>query len=299
MSDLDRQPKPDSDDNEIESPVDGPMPNWMRAATSTSKSSFEEDKAPDWLRAIRAGKNVPVEDEPLPATGPSSAEEDYSDDDGMSDLERLLAEEGIDLNTVAEERPAGSEGMSAKDWLISTSEDDLVRKRLLGDEPPVEEPEPPMVEDDKMVVSEDLPDWLQEEVLAGFEGGLRASVSPGYEVEGENDKMVVADDLPDWLREVEDSVPAPAEPGSSVTEPEPLADDKMVVAGDLPDWLREEEEVETPAEDDKLVVTADLPDWLQEPSDQEMITEETGYEATPAGHVQPPAEETLDRKSVV
>jgi hypothetical protein len=75
--------------------------------------------------------------------GVSSASESSTDNDsGMSDLERLLAEEGINLGTVEEDRPAGSEGMSAKNWMISTSTETLVRKKL--DTELTEETPPPV-----------------------------------------------------------------------------------------------------------------------------------------------------------
>src|SRR5690606_32187272 len=102
----------------------------------------------------------------------------------------------------AEERPAGAENMSAKDWLISTSDDDLVRKRL-------------------------DPETLD----------LSTSDVPVAKVEPEDDKMVAMDDLPDWLQESDDDevdeIPAVA---ASVTGPE---DDKMVAMDDLPDWLQD------------------------------------------------------------
>src|SRR3712207_7063481 len=42
----------------------------------------------------------------------------------------LFRSEGIDLGSVAEERPEGAEGMSARDWMISTSDDEMIRKRV-------------------------------------------------------------------------------------------------------------------------------------------------------------------------
>ncbi|MDX1523164.1 MAG: hypothetical protein R3264_16175, partial [Anaerolineae bacterium] len=109
---------PDNDSNnnedEIESPAEGPPPDWMKAATSAGESGFSEEKAPDWLKSIRAGKGSEPskKDDTGDEDSPAAAE-------GLSDLERLLAEEGIDLGAVAEERPEGAENMSAKEWLIS------------------------------------------------------------------------------------------------------------------------------------------------------------------------------------
>lgn len=52
----------------------------------------------------------------------------------LSDLERLLAEEGIDLNSVADAPPAEAQGMSAKEWLIASSDDELIRKGVRLDD---------------------------------------------------------------------------------------------------------------------------------------------------------------------
>ncbi len=241
----------------------------------------------------------------------------------MSDLERLLAEEGIDLGAVEEERPEGSEGISARDWMISTSDDEMIRNKIGAepiDEPPAPTPEPASTpepvpapapepvaasEDDKMVVEDDLPDWLRETE--------DESPPPPEPVAADgDDKMVVEDDLPDWLREDEDETPPVVElPPESTPEPptapeptpaptpQPVAvdeDDKMVMENDLPDWLREDEDetflteelppepapeslaatkpslAPEPAviaeEDDKMVVEDDLPDWLREDEDE-------------------------------
>lgn len=56
------------------------------------------------------------------------------DEGALSDLERLLAEEGIDLHAVADEPPAEARGMSAKEWLIASSDDELIRKGVRLDE---------------------------------------------------------------------------------------------------------------------------------------------------------------------
>ena len=281
----------DSDNDEIESPVDGPPPDWMRAATS-SGSDFSEDAAPDWLKSIRSGKSTsddPAADMEDSVSDLATADDDDDDDDSMSDLERLLAEEGIDLGTVAEERPAGSEGMSAKDWLISTSDDDLVRKRLDDDlitEFPVaehisnlEETAPSLEEtspspepitatlDSSAVAEDDLPDWLQETTEE------EDAITFGIDSDDE--------DLPDWLQETaedEDALPIAEDMGAAESD-----SDMMVVEDDLPDWLQEVEEdedsafIETaptgssePAGLAEAAVTEDdLPDWLREVEEAE------------------------------
>jgi hypothetical protein len=367
--------KNDPSENEIESPVDGPIPDWMRMATASSSSpSLTEETTPDWLKAIQSGKS-PSKSEPAPepaetedsyagmsdlerllaeegidlgsvaeerpsgASGmsvrdwmistsedemirkkvgaepleeeeealipePAETEDSYA---GMSDLERLLAEEGIDLGSVAEERPSGASGMSVRDWMISTSEDEMIRKKV-GAEPLEEEeealiPEEPIPaaqpvqakEDDKMVVEEDLPDWLREVDLEEETSAVPApTTASGYD-----DKIVAEEDLPDWLRDTEEE-PTPIEFGGDEGLPDWLRDteeeeaeapvgaaiseagsedDKMIVEDDLPDWLRDVEEepasVSEPvaavtAKDDKLVVEEDLPDWLRDVEEESL-----------------------------
>src|SRR5688572_19309818 len=110
MDNLNKKPEDDTPGDEIESPVDGPTPDWMRLATSAgSDSSLTEENTPAWLKSIRAGQSLakdPKSTEAKPATEPPATQ--AAADDTMSDLERLLAEEGIDLSSVAEDRPEGS-----------------------------------------------------------------------------------------------------------------------------------------------------------------------------------------------
>jgi hypothetical protein len=117
MSNLFDEDPEEQNAGEIESPADGPPPDWMRTATSaTGGSSFNEDNAPDWLKNIRAGKegrqapeaSQADEDasEGEPAT--NASEDETGAESELSDLERLLAEEGIDLTGVGDERPEGS-----------------------------------------------------------------------------------------------------------------------------------------------------------------------------------------------
>ncbi|GAB4427590.1 MAG: hypothetical protein Kow0031_07650 [Anaerolineae bacterium] len=310
--------------------MDGPTPDWMKMATASSNQpTLTEENTPDWLKDIQGGRTVasesttpaPAEDDemsdlerllaeegidlnsveddvPPEAAGmsardwmiatsddevirkrigdstfgiePAAAEPalDGGDDDpfaGMSDLERLLAEEGVDLSSVEDDVPPEAAGMSARDWMISTSDDEMIRKRIgatsfgeqepeaaLGAETP--EPEAPAGAD------EDLPDWLQE-----------IQDEPELEVA---EALVVEDDLPDWLQDEDETaeVIAAAE------------DDMMVVEEDLPDWLQDVEEAEptfepalaSTAEDDKMVVEEDLPDWLRDVAEDEVVAEAAG-----------------------
>ncbi|MCB0194976.1 MAG: hypothetical protein KDJ65_23705 [Anaerolineae bacterium] len=305
MSDSDKK-KPS--ENDIESPVDGPTPDWMKMATSSNSApSLTEENTPDWLKDIRSGKSSAGSDTSTETSDETSSE--------MSDLERLLAEEGIDLGTVAEERPEGSEGMSARDWMISTSDDELIRRRIGGDDITTEEPAPavavsePVAETPSESSGEmsDLERLLAEE---GIDLGTVAEDRPeGSEGMSARDWMISTSD-DELIRrriggdDVTTEEPAPAPTPAAVTpepQPEPavptpaaeteIDDDKMVVEEDLPDWLREIDEdddsgfgeIPTFDNDDKLVDEEGLPDWLQdieESDDTELAIDTTAGTAS-------------------
>jgi hypothetical protein len=293
-----------------------------------------EENTPAWLKSIRAGQGVTQEKKPAEPTPPPLAQPAAQADEGLSDLERLLAEEGIDLGSVAEERPEGSSGMSARDWLISTSSEEIIRNKLgatpLAEEPPVlpsPSPAPAPASDKGMsdwerllaeegidlgAVDEERPegsggmsarDWLiatsSEEIIRnklGAQPPAEEAPAPLPSASFSDDKMVVESDLPDWLQEIADDV-AEAEASEMnwpVSEPElpvssPVAakeDDMLVVAEELPDWLQEmaddsplapmsEPLTSLPSadalipEEDKMVVEEDLPDWLRDIADDE------------------------------
>lgn len=305
----------DSGKAEIESPTDGPPPDWMRVVASGSHTSLKEEDTPDWLKDIRAGKGKAKENDvndSQPAASPDTGSE------GLSDWERLLAEEGIDLSTVSEERPQGAEGMSARDWLIASSDDEMIRNRI-GSEPPAappaEEPKPaPVAAEHDRIVEEDLPDWLRDEEQLEEEI-TPAAVKPGLPVaaqEEEEEGLIVEAELPDWLQEFseesEEPVPAEPVPAEPVRRPGtgPLAlrdQDKMVVEEDLPDWLREvADEIEAepvlaenlseasmaglPISDYGTPDDEDLPDWLREAAAEE---EAEAPEVEPAAAAAPAA----------
>jgi hypothetical protein len=217
MSDLSEIPENNSGEPEIESPVDGPTPDWMKAATSGGDSSLDETNVPDWLQSIRSGDEISAESgsQASVASEPASPEASAGEDDSMSDLERLLAEEGIDLSTVDEERPDEAEGMSARDFLISTSDDELVRKKLDSElmdvepspaPPPEPEPEPPTAPPAPESAPEPAPPAPTPEPTpepvpeAPASEPIPPAPVPVGAVDDDDDKMVVEEDLPDWLR---------------------------------------------------------------------------------------------------
>lgn len=284
MSNVDVPHDKDSDGNEVESPVDGPTPDWMRMATSASNEpSLTEENTPDWLREIQSG-----------STTPSGAKKSAAADDEMSDLERLLAEEGIDLNSVEDDIPAEAAGMSARDWMIATSDDEVIRKRI-GDtsfemeQPTAKAPFEEEDEDDPFAGMSDLERLLAEEGvdLSSIEDDIPAEArgmsARDWMISTSDDEMIrkrigatsfgepeppaakspappeeePGDILPDWLQEMED-------------EPElDLAAEAVRFDDDLPDWLREEagETEVVLADDDTMIVEEELPDWLQDVED--------------------------------
>jgi hypothetical protein len=293
MSNVDVPPNNDSANNEIDDPVDGPTPDWMKMATSSgSEPSLTDDNMPDWLKDIKTG----VADSP---------EESSSKNDdafgGMSDLERLLAEEGIDLSNVDDDVPPEAAGMSARDWMISTSDDEMIRKRIGSD--PLEESSPVVAEPqadpepvastaddpyegmsdlerllaeegvDLNTVAEERPpeaegmsarDWMistsEDEMIRKWVSSDSIEESPPATAEEPADEEA---ELPDWLQGVEDEVIMEDSATAST-----MADDKMVVEDDLPDWLQQDSDdafdLPVGEEDDKIVVADGLPDWLQE-----------------------------------
>jgi hypothetical protein len=348
-------PPEDKSNEEVESPVDGPTPDWMRLATSASSGpSLTEENMPAWLKSIKAGKGL-TKDEPQPAQSQPDSEpsaDEASSSDTISDLERLLAEEGIDLSSVSEERPEGSENMSARDWLISTSSDEIIRNKLetkpVEEAPPEETPVPtpvtaqapssppaPIESDseaaselerflaeegiDLSSVQEERPegsenmsarDWLiatsSDEIIRNkleTEPVAEAPApAPQPSTSDSDDKIVVAEDLPDWLRDIGDET-VEAKPSPSFESPMAAAeDDQFLAKSELPDWLQEiAEESTTPVvadmaepasdsslfSDDKIGTEEGLPDWLREIADE--APQATAAEPTPSGPTEPPS----------
>lgn len=308
MDDVNKKPEDEAESDKIESPVDGPTPDWMRLATSAggSGSSLTEENTPAWLKSIRAGQGGTSGKKQTEPPQPPPVQPSASADDGMSDLERLLAEEGIDLGSVTEERPEGSGGMSARDWLISTSSEEIIRNKL-GAQPPVEEPPVPSTPVPVPAPASDdsMSDW--ERLLA--EEGIDLGAIEEERPEGSGGMSardwLIATSSEEIIRNKLGAQPEPEEPPA----PPPSAsfsDDKMVVESDLPDWLQEiaddvaeaeaseaawpvgEPEAPVPSpigakEDDMLVVTEDLPDWLQE------MAEDTSIAPTMPEEVSSPA----------
>ncbi len=331
-----------SEENPIPQPNTGDdLPDWLRelrgdtppqknpepsaSPVKPEASAEETDDLPDWLRDSAVEAEQEQEEPSLPAA------EAEPDADGEALWQQILAEEGISLSDVGEERPEGADDMSVADWMAATADESAKRQaKALAAPPPAVEAEAAETvaaeadlepADDGMVETDDLPDWLRadqavaatetpawlpdESVAAEAEVEAAETVEAEVEVEPEDDGMVETDDLPDWLRAdqavaatetpawlLDESVAAgaveaeAAETVEAEVEVGP-ADDGMVETDDLPDWLRDEQpvaEAETPAwlldesvtaetveaevevepADDGIVETDDLPDWLRD-----------------------------------
>ncbi|MCG3212109.1 MAG: hypothetical protein FOGNACKC_05756 [Anaerolineae bacterium] len=264
MSNVDVPQDNDSPEDEIESPVDGPTPDWMKMATSSSsKPSLTEENTPAWLKNIKAGKS---KDEPQPATPPQSQESAST----MTDLERLLAEEGVDLDSVPESRPPGAEGMSARDWMIATSDDEMIRNRV-GEEPFMDTDE--FDTEDPYAGMSDIERLLAEE---GVDLGSVAESRPtGSEGMSARDWMISTSDDDMIRRRVGAEPLTDTSPSTPTPLPEPEEPAESILDTDLPDWLQDEAEAESgfsepvAGSDDESFFDADLPDWLQETPDEE------------------------------
>jgi len=277
MSNVNIPQEDDSFEDEIESPADGPTPDWMKLATSSSsKPSLTAENTPSWLKNIQAGK-APDKAQPAPAPKP------VADTSGMSDLERLLAEEGIDLKSVSEERPTGSEGMSARDWMIATSDDEMIRKRVgsgpLEDEDEFEEEE---AEEDPFAGMSDIERMLAEEgidlksVSEERPTGSEGMSARDWMISTSDEAMIRKRVGAEPLEQPAPPSPAPKPKAKSAPAPKPIVPEEEAASdADLPDWLKdvanEEPEIPEPVAglDEESFLDTDLPDWLQQMPDEE------------------------------
>jgi hypothetical protein len=302
----------DQENTNPQSMANDDLPDWLRELrgptskpkpeTSTQSSPppepestpAEEDNLPPWLEEVDTEEATATDttSEEVPST--ELAAEDDEDDDLWK---QILAEEGLDLEEVPEDRPEGAENMSVRDWIAATSEESPLAQPgrpadAAPDAPPAEEPEPEplQLEDDKALAEDELPDWLRDEQPLEAEESVFSWLSDETTYEETADEAVEA------VTAGTDSAEADEDDGEE--------DDGIVVTEELPDWLREdqpvqasaetpawledesteaevEEETETPSlettaapdlDDDGMVVTEELPDWLR---DEQLAEEST------------------------
>ncbi|HEY85932.1 MAG TPA: hypothetical protein G4N96_12570, partial [Chloroflexi bacterium] len=276
----------------------------------------EDMSVEDWMAAT-AGESAqrqaksdlvqPKESKPKPEPEPQPVSDVFPPDEDTGDdlWKQILAEEGLDLDDIAEERPEGAEGMSVEDWMAATAGESAQRQtkaQLIQPKEP--EPKPEMeapsleLEDDGIVAADGLPDWLKsdqpveaevetpswlsdESVFAA--GADEAAEAEAPSLELEDDGMVVDEELPDWLRadvsaDAEAETPgwlsdesvfaADADKAAEAEAPSlELEDDGIVADEELPDWLRADVLVD---------VEAETPDWL---SDESVLAADADVEA--------------------
>jgi tetratricopeptide (TPR) repeat protein len=283
-------PKPLADDDLPEwlreirraAPKPKPEPPSPAARTPQVEPASADDDLPAWLKEVEAEGELAIE--MTPQESPPAARTEASDQ--ADDLwQQILAEEGVDLEELPEERPEGAENMSFRDWLAANStESPLARSEpspfpSATPQPTKErepEAEPVQLEDDGIVVEDELPDWLRAD----------------QPLEAEASSLAWLTDETSYRETVEETTAAEVAPSV-----EGLADDGIVVEDELPDWLRSDRpvEVETTSlswlsdeatytetaaepteavtevaasmvdlEDEGIVVTDELPDWLRE-----------------------------------
>lgn len=274
----------------------------------------QEDNLPAWLQDVRgkeplsqATKPVdlpiePAEPEPEPEpviepvenvetaieqtaeVSPSPTESDVTDVD--DDLQRLLAEEGIELDTLSEDRPEGAEDMSVRDWIAATSVDSpLAKAREAEEETKAQqstEPEAEIVEsipttsvEDSPALEDDLPAWLSEDQPTTSSPETSSWLAdesslddmdidePIADIDMASDEAasindIAADDLPSWLQE-ERSAPSEADAASWLTDESAFDETELVDAAQVEAEIPED--TSTVIEDD---ISDAMPSWLQE-----------------------------------
>jgi len=334
--------------DDIPSTEPGEVPDWLQELRPEIPEEASADAStPDWLTDIAAGESIdeteleaaPDTTEPasIPADS-STAQPDWLSeteepepqleapeadsesvagaDEGRALWEQILAEEGVDLASAEEERPAGAEGMPAEEWLRSTLDQAATPTGAVTKHPKDEVPEPSILEPMSDIVEDsDVPDWLREIAVGEPASPELAAAPEPASPESEADEA----GLPDWLRQVTDGEtvraeegeippvpPAPAEIPEGLAEVDkPITELEPSEAGPeeaettgLPDWLREAQEQESEAEilPDSLVEPeeevpvaeaevdeAGLPDWLREPiAESAELPETEGEQAAEA-----------------
>ncbi len=303
------------------------------------------EELPPWLQDVPAEPYEPEEiesdaPESVSAAEPEPAMKDASEpvaaqaaDDGGKELwEQILADEGVSLDNVPEERPMGAEDMSVKDWMQSTADESAKRLAAAETARPTSEPEPaeaatdervvaqpaePTAEtaDDGMVVEAELPDWLKEEILPETEAetpswlsdeSIIAAASDIPGVPAEPIEAAIAEEsdqtLPDWLKEdaspeseeTEAKTPAWLGDESVVDTEKSVAKPEMATVAD--ETVAEEEELPDWLKDDVASeADSELPSWLTD----ESVVAETIEDTVPMAAGGEPETEATEDKMVV
>lgn len=256
----------DQENTNPQSMANDDLPDWLREIrgttskpkpeTSTQSSPppeseptlAEDDKLPAWLEEVDTGEALATDTDFEEALSTDFAEEGDEDDELWN---QILAEEGLDLEELPEERPEGAENMSVRDWIAATSEESPLAQSgrpaaSQADASPAEKPEPEPAD-----LEDELPDWLRDAQPVEAEESALSWLSDEATYEETAD-------------EAAEAVTAGADSGE-VEEDEGSEDDGMVVTEELPDWLRE---------DQPLPASAETPAWLEDESVEAETEEE-------------------------
>lgn len=280
---------------EAEEAADNSLPDWLKETQAEEQlTNIVDETVPDV--AVDVVESVPADQ------GVADAAED---EDEADDWQRLLAEEGIQMDNLDEDRPDGAENMSLRDWLAETSSEsplaDSKSSTFSGNdieeastevapEPIAEQAEdtsPPSDEQPDWLTDEDTPEpetpsWLTDEATVEPEAPSWLSDETDLEAASVADTAdtmaesavaddTEADDLPDWLREdvsTEDDTVAPSWLSDEATMDETAID--MTDTSPLEDTVTTAEAI---TNDDGIVAEDDLPDWLREDGDSSSAVE--------------------------
>jgi hypothetical protein len=295
--------------DEMPSAAPGDVPDWLQELRpEVPEEALPASEAPDWLAVIAAGGTLDEtqpegaqldwlseqgESGAQPVPSEASAEPVAEADEGRALWEQILAEEGVDLTSAQEARPPEAEGMTAEEWLRSTSDQTRMRPATVSPAPtatPPKEEVPEEVPAAPVAAEEEVeqvghPAWLEEVKVpepaaeaaqdeAGLPDWLRAEYLPSEEkaeaptLAGESEPSVLEPmggivgetEIPDWLREIAAGEPATTPEAVTPTFPQVPVDE----AG-LPDWLRQVAAGEpVPAEEEgpaAPVTEAETPVW--------------------------------------
>ncbi len=240
----------------------------------TESTVSEIEELPEWLQdepedfdeivadvTDETVETVEAETDTVDAEAIGETETDLVDDEtsGKEMWEKILAEEGVSLDDVPDERPEGAEDMSVKDWMIATADESAKRQAQvsnetsawLDDTDEIDNVEniAETVEDDGMVLENDLPDWLKDDTVAEAEDD---SVPSWLTDDSVVTKMPDTESLSDEIEETSETTETIADASAE------LIDEETAIDEDLPDWLKEDVVAE--------ITDETAPAWLNDES---------------------------------
>jgi tetratricopeptide (TPR) repeat protein len=265
------------------------------------EAEVDQAELPDWLGEYEVPSEVEgttLEAEEMPGEG--VPEPVATADEGRALWEQILAEEGVDIDSAEEALPPEAAGMTAQEWLRSTSDLGRAPSQPAAPEPSAEEPLPEEPGEEEIPQAADIalegtPDWTletgetfvpeAEAAEAELPDWLRdvAAGEPVSAAEGESPVISETSDLPAWLRELQEQEPTE----EAAVTPEPVAPEvpdeieepvqPEVDKAGLPDWLREPSTARSELEEEEEkegAPSAEMPEWLAELETNDMLLRE-------------------------